>query len=145
MSTVGRSEKMNEIKEYTEKMFEDIKHIDENGNEYWSARELQKILEYKEWRKFEGVINKAKNACENSNINVLEQFVSTDKLSKRANNTTVKISDYKLTRYACYLIAHNLYKWIIKFSCVYSHCYRFCSKLVWFINLNTEIHLSCHC
>ena len=98
---------MNEIKEYTEKMFEDIKHIDENGNEYWYARELQKILKYKEWRKFEGVINKAKKACENSNINVLEQFVGTDKLSKRANNTIVKISDYKLTRYACYLIAQN--------------------------------------
>ena len=54
---------MNEIKEYTEKMFDDIKHLDDNGNEYWSARELQNILEYKEWRKFEGVINKAKNAC----------------------------------------------------------------------------------
>ena len=98
---------MNEIKEYTEKMFEDIKHIDENGNEYWYARELQKILKYKEWRKFEGVINKAKNACENSNINALGQFVGTDKLSKRANNTIVKINDYKLTRYACYLIAQN--------------------------------------
>ena len=98
---------MNEIKEYTEKMFEDIKHIDENGKEYWSARELQKILKYKEWRKFEGVINKAKNACENSNINALGQFVGTDKLSKRANNTIVKINDYKLTRYACYLIAQN--------------------------------------
>ena len=98
---------MNEIKKYTEKMFEDIKHADENGNEYWCVRELQKILKYKEWRKFEGVINKAKNACENSNINVFEQIVGTDKLSKRANNTIVKISDYKLTRYACYLIAQN--------------------------------------
>ena len=65
---------MNEIKEYTEKMFENIKHIDENGNEYWSARELQNVLQYKEWRKFEGVINKAKKACENSNIKVFEQF-----------------------------------------------------------------------
>ena len=98
---------MNEIKEYTEKMFDDIKHLDDNGNEYWSARELQNILEYKEWRKFEGVINKAKNSCENSNVKVHEQFVGSDKLSKRANNTIVKISDYKLTRYACYLIAQN--------------------------------------
>ena len=98
---------MNKIKEYTEKMFEDIKHIDENGNEYWYARELQKILKYKEWRKFEGVINKAKKACENSNIKVFEQFVGSDKLSKRANNTVVKIGDYKLSRYTCYLVAQN--------------------------------------
>ena len=98
---------MNEIKEYTEKMFENIKYIDENGNEYWSARELQNVLQYKEWRKFEGVINKAKKACENSNIKVFEQFVGSDKLSKRANNTVVKIGDYKLSRYACYLVAQN--------------------------------------
>ena len=98
---------MNEIKEYTEKVFEDIKHIDENGNEYWYARELQNVLQYKEWRKFEGVINKAKKACENSNIKVFEQFVGSDKLSKRANNTVVKIGDYKLSRYACYLVAQN--------------------------------------
>ena len=98
---------MNEIKEYTEKMFENIKHIDENGKEYWSARELQNVLQYKEWRKFEGVINKAKKACDNSNIKVFEQFVGSDKLSKRANNTVVKIGDYKLSRYACYLVAQN--------------------------------------
>ena len=50
---------MNEINEYTEKIFEDIKHIDENGNEYWLARELMPLLEYTEWRKFKGVINRA--------------------------------------------------------------------------------------
>jgi len=98
---------MNEIKEYTEKIFEDIKHIDEKNNEYWLARELQLVLNYKEWRKFEGVIIKAKKACQNSKIEVNEQFVGTDKLSKRANNTVVEITDYKLTRYACYLIAQN--------------------------------------
>ena len=47
---------MNKIKEYTEKVFEDIKHIDENNNEYWLARELQQVLEYREWRKFNNVI-----------------------------------------------------------------------------------------
>ena len=107
MCFIERRMQMNEIKEYTEKMFENIKHIDENGNEYWSARELQNVLQYKEWRKFEGVINKAKKACENSNIKVFEQFVGSDKLSKRANNTVVKIGDYKLSRYACYLVAQN--------------------------------------
>ena len=99
--------KLNKKENYTNQTFEDIKHIDENGIEYWYARELQLVLDYKEWRKFEGVINKAKNACENSNVKVHEQFVGSDKLSKRANNTIVKISDYKLTRYACYLIAQN--------------------------------------
>ena len=89
------------------KSFEDIKHMDENGVEFWYARELQSVLDYKEWRKFENVISKAKNACENSSINVFEHFVDADKLSKRANNAKVRISDYKLTRYACYLIAQN--------------------------------------
>ena len=51
---------MNEIKEYTEKMFEDIKHIDENGNEYWSARELMSMLEYVKWQKFMNAIEQAK-------------------------------------------------------------------------------------
>lgn len=51
---------MNDLELYTEKTFEDIKHIDEYGNEYWYARELQIVLEYTEWRKFSGVIEKAK-------------------------------------------------------------------------------------
>ena len=87
--------------------FEEIKHIDENGVEFWYARELQNVLDYKEWRKFENVINKAKEACKNSNISEFEHFVGVDKLSKRANNAEVIIKDYKLTRYACYLIAQN--------------------------------------
>ena len=98
----------NELKEiYTNETFEDIKHIDENGIEFWYARELQNVLDYKEWRKFENVINKAKQACENSNISTFEHFVDADKLSKRANNAEIEIKDYKLTRYACYLIAQN--------------------------------------
>ena len=94
-------------KEINNKAFEDIKHIDKYGNEFWCARELQTVLDYKEWRKFEGVINKAKQSCENSGISALEHFVGVDKLSKRANNAKVEIKDYKLTRYACYLIAQN--------------------------------------
>ena len=88
-------------------MFEDIKHTDEEGNEYWEARELQRILEYTQWRRFENVINKSMISCENSNINVSEQFANVGKLSKRSNNAVVQINDYKLTRYACYLIAQN--------------------------------------
>ena len=98
---------MNEIKEYTEKMFEDIKHIDEDGNEYWYARELQKVFEYKEWRKFDGVIDKAKNACRNSKVDVDEQFAHVDKLSINVNGGKRLIKDYRLTRYACYLTAQN--------------------------------------
>ena len=58
---------MNELKEYTEKMFEDIKHIDGEGKEYWLARELQTALDYKKWQKFINVIENAKTACEQSN------------------------------------------------------------------------------
>ncbi len=89
------------------KSFEDIKHIDENGIEFWYARELMKILEYNKWENFEKVINKAKDACKNSGISVFEHFPDVRKLSKRANNAEIEIKDYKLTRYACYLIAQN--------------------------------------
>ena len=88
-------------------VFESIKHIDENGNEYWFARELQKVLNYKEWRKFESVINKGKNSCINSNINVLDHFVGADKMIIVAKGAKRKLSDYKLSRYACYLVAQN--------------------------------------
>ena len=88
-------------------VFEKIKHVDEKGNEYWEARELQRILGYKEWRKFENVIQKAKNACFNSNINYLDHFVDIDKLIEIAKGGQRKIMDYKLSRYACYLIAQN--------------------------------------
>lgn len=98
---------MNKIKNYNERTFEDIKHIDENGNEFWYARELQIVLEYKEWRKFKGVIEKAKESCENSGYEISEQLVGVDKLSKRNNNAVVKIEDFKLSRYICYLIVQN--------------------------------------
>ena len=100
-------DKLEKDSNYTDRTFEDIIHIDENGIEFWSARELMKILEYKQWRRFENVIDKAKQACENSDISVFEHFADVGKLSKRANNAEVQIKDYKLTRYACYLIAQN--------------------------------------
>ena len=98
---------MNEIQEYTEKVFEDIKHIDENGNEYWLARELQKVLQYTQWRRFENVINKAKLACKNSNIKVDDHFANVGKMVDIGSNTKRETNDYKLSRYACYLIAQN--------------------------------------
>ena len=75
--------------------FDSIKHIDKNGVEFWYARELQKVLEYKQWRRFENVINKAKESCRNSNIIVNKQFASVGKVSYRANNSIVEITDYK--------------------------------------------------
>ena len=66
-------------------IFENIKNIDEYGNEYWYARELSKVLEYKDWRNFLKVLNKAKEACKNSGFNIDEQLVEHNKLSKRNN------------------------------------------------------------
>ena len=98
---------MNELEKINETIFESIKHIDEDGNEYWYARELQKVLEYTEWRKFEGVINKAINACKASNYVVSNHFVGVDKMVSIGSKTKREVSDYKLSRYACYLIAQN--------------------------------------
>ena len=89
------------------KAFEDIKHIDEDGVEYWYARELQTVLNYKEWRKFYGVIEKAKIACKRSKVNTLYHFVDFDKMVQIGSGANRKQRDYKLSRYACYLIAQN--------------------------------------
>ena len=98
---------MNQISEYNETTFESIKHINEYGKEYWYARELQVALEYKEWRKFSGVMDKAMNACNNSNINVLDHFAQADKMVEIGSGAKRKQVDYELSRYACYLIVQN--------------------------------------
>ena len=109
---------MNKIKEYTEKLFEDIKHVDENGNEYWLGRELQQVMVYKEWRKFNNVINKAIIACNNSEMTIGEHFVQVDKTIKMPRNASKIINDYKLSRYACYLI-HLCLDVHIYYSCLH--------------------------
>ena len=98
---------MNKIKEHNQKMFEDIKHIDEDGNEYWLARELMNVLEYSLWQRFSNVIKKAMDNCMNSNYNISNHFIGADKMINLAKNAIRKIQDYKLTRYACYLIVLN--------------------------------------
>ena len=98
---------MNEIKEYTEKVFEDIKHIDENKHEYWLARELQNILGYYQWRSINDLIERAKVACKESKNNVDDHFAVQRKMIKLAKGATRNIIDYKLSRYACYLIVMN--------------------------------------
>ena len=89
------------------KSFEDIKHTDENGVEFWYARELQNVLNYSEWRKFEGVIKKAEVSCKNSGIDSFDHFVGIDKMVQIGSGAERKQQDYKLSRYACYLIAQN--------------------------------------
>lgn len=87
--------------------FENIKHIDEFGNDFWYARELMVTLEYKKWDKFCNVINQAITACETSKNNVSDHFLQVGKMVDIGSKTTREISDYKLSRYACYLIVQN--------------------------------------
>lgn len=98
---------MNLIQNNSNVIFENIKHIDENGQEYWLARELQEILGYSKWQNFESVINRAKESCKNSGISTSECFTDVSKTSDMPHGGLKEIGDIKLTRYACYLIAQN--------------------------------------
>lgn len=89
------------------KSFEDYMYTDENGVEFWYARELQELLEYTEWRNFEKVMLKAQDACKNSNQQIVDHFVDVNKMVQIGSGTEREQKDYKLTRYACYLIAQN--------------------------------------
>lgn len=93
----------------TEENFESIKHVDENGNEYWLARELMSVLGYSSWDKFKNIIKKAIIACKNSDIPVVQCFSQLGKTSKmpKGGEKYVEDYDYELSRYACYLIAQN--------------------------------------
>lgn len=88
-------------------VFEQIKHINAIGQEYWSARELFKTLEYIKWDKFLNVIAKAKEACENSGQPVFDHFPRTEKMIDLPKGAKRDIGDLNLTRYACYLIVQN--------------------------------------
>ena len=98
---------MNKIKNYNKSIFESIKHIDSDGNEFWYARELSKVLEYSEYRKFIPVIKKAMISCENSNQNIYDHFGQVSVMVNIGSDAKRKLDDYKLSRYACYLIAQN--------------------------------------
>lgn len=87
--------------------FENIKKIDQDGVEYWEARELMVLLEYTKWSNFENVIEKAKSACTLSEQDVLDHFADISKPIKGGKGAIQSILDYKLSRYACYLIAQN--------------------------------------
>ena len=92
---------------YTSKTFEDIKHFDEYGGEYWFARDLQKVLEYKDWRNFKKVIDKAKMFANNSIHGNEDWVVEVNKPIKTGKGKQEFIKDYKLSRYICYLIVQN--------------------------------------
>lgn len=94
-------------KKYSNNTFENIKHIDEYENEYWYARELQKVLEYKDWRNFQKVIDKAVLAANNSVSSEVDWIVEINKPIKTGKGKEEIIKDYKLSRYICYLIVQN--------------------------------------
>jgi DNA-damage-inducible protein D len=88
-------------------VFEKIKHINEYGQEFWYARELQVALEYKEWRNFKKVIDKAEIACESSKNTASVHFVEVNKMVNIGLDVQREIDDIQLSRYACYLIVQN--------------------------------------
>lgn len=96
-----------ELEKYQEKVFEDIKHIDEYGNEYWEARELMVALEYTKWDHFKNVIDKAIISCEQSKVVINDHFSLKGKTIQMPKGAKKVIVDYKLSRYACYLIVQN--------------------------------------
>ena len=92
---------------YSESLFESIKHVNEYGQEFWYARELQVALEYSKWQNFVNVINRAMESCKNSGMNTSDHFAEVSKMVEIGSDTTREIVDIQLSRYACYLIVQN--------------------------------------
>ncbi len=88
-------------------VFDQIKQFDDNNVEFWSARDLYHVLEYKDWRNFENVLNKAKEACSNSGHATVNHFVDVTKMVQLGSGAEREIDDVLLSRYACYLIIQN--------------------------------------
>ena len=87
--------------------FEAIRHSDDDGQEFWSARELAVILDYSNWRNFVKVIRKAQEACENSGYAPADHFVGSDQMVTLGSGAKRRVEDFHLSRYACYLIVQN--------------------------------------
>ena len=87
--------------------FEQIKQIDDQGNEFWYARPLAKMLDYADFRNFVKVINKAISACKSSGYRVSDHVVEVNELIKSGKGATRELAGYTLSRYACYLIVQN--------------------------------------
>lgn len=98
---------MNEINNLNEMTFEDIKHINEYGQEFWYARELAKVLQYSDYRNFEAAIFKAMEACANSGYDIADHFGDATEMVQIGSGAIRKLKSYALSRYACYLIVMN--------------------------------------
>lgn len=98
---------MTDIKKYSEETFDSIKHVNEDGQEFWYARELQSVLEYSQWRRFFDTIERAKLACKNSGFEVAEHFADAGKSLPMPKGGFRILDDVMLSRYACYLIVMN--------------------------------------
>ena len=98
---------MEELVDPRKSVFEQIRHVDENGIEYWSAREMAKVLDYSEYRHFLPVIEKAKEACINSNNSPLDHFEDILEMIEIGKGGRREVESVKLSRYACYLIVQN--------------------------------------
>lgn len=96
-----------EITTYNEQIFEDIKHINDDGQEYWLARELQTVLDYTQWRRFSDAIERAKLACKNSGFAIDDHFADVGKMVDIGSGAEREVDDVMLSRYACYLIVMN--------------------------------------
>lgn len=95
------------MKKADSSIFEQIRRTDENGVEYWSSRDLSRVFEYTDYRNFEKVIEKAKEACENSQQMVLDHFVDFNEMVEIGSKAKRGLESVKLSRYACYLIVQN--------------------------------------
>lgn len=98
---------MSDLKNYSEETFESIKHYTDDGIEFWYARELQRVLEYTQWRRFSETIGRAKEACANSGNVVADHFAEVGKMVPIGSGAEREVEDIMLSRYACYLIVQN--------------------------------------
>ena len=98
---------MSELNTTMQLPFDKIRQIDEHGEEFWYARDLQMVLQYKQWRSFQQVIDRALLACKNSSASINDHFAEVRKMVQIGSGAMKPTTDFKLTRYACYLIVQN--------------------------------------